>query len=235
MPSANTQGVCCGSSGTGPRGMTRCPRSLIDLLACVPSGGTYDLLTTCGATSASYRTNRSKLDCMRRLLVAALVLVASATFIPRNVVPTVADPAPVVTAQEDSSWEVRALRSSRASRSAHRAAPHATPTPRKPVVQKKITRQHKVARRLGTASDATVPSSVWLRLRICESGNNYANKSNPLYRGAYQFSYGTWHGLGYPGDPADAAPDVQDEAARRLQKRDGWSPWPACSRKLGLR
>src|SRR4051794_14908146 len=72
------------------------------------------------------------------------------------------------------------------------------------------------------------------RLRGCESGGNYhANTGNGFY-GAYQFDLGTWHGLGYSGRPSDAAPSTQDAAARQLQSERGWSPWPACSRKLGL-
>jgi hypothetical protein len=72
------------------------------------------------------------------------------------------------------------------------------------------------------------------RLRTCESGGNYqANTGNGFY-GAYQFDLGTWQGLGYSGRPSDAAPSTQDAAARQLESQRGWSPWPACSRKLGL-
>jgi len=72
------------------------------------------------------------------------------------------------------------------------------------------------------------------RLRMCESGGNYqANTGNGFY-GAYQFDLGTWQGLGYSGRPSDAAPSTQDAAARQLESERGWSPWPACSRKLGL-
>lgn len=72
------------------------------------------------------------------------------------------------------------------------------------------------------------------KLRMCEAGGNYANKKNPTYRGAYQFSYGTWANFGGYYDPADAPPEVQDQAAYNLYKRRGWQPWPACSQKLGL-
>lgn len=72
------------------------------------------------------------------------------------------------------------------------------------------------------------------RLRSCESGGNYANKRNPTYRGAYQFSYSTWANFGGFYDPADAPPEVQDQAAHILYNRRGWQPWPACSQKLGL-
>jgi hypothetical protein len=78
-------------------------------------------------------------------------------------------------------------------------------------------------------------AAAFAALRQCESGNNYANKNNPLYRGAYQFSYQTWANNGGYYDPADAPPALQDAAALALYERRGWQPWPACSSKLGLR
>ena len=85
---------------------------------------------------------------------------------------------------------------------------------------------------LSAASAAT--SSDFARLRMCESGGNYhINTGNGFY-GAYQFDIGTWRGLGYSGLPSNAGPATQDAAARRLQASRGWSPWPACSRRLGL-
>lgn len=78
-------------------------------------------------------------------------------------------------------------------------------------------------------------AAAFAALRQCESGGNYANKNNPLYRGAYQFSYETWANNGGYRDPADAPPALQDAAALALYKRRGWQPWPACSKSLGLR
>lgn len=72
------------------------------------------------------------------------------------------------------------------------------------------------------------------KLRQCEAGGNYANKNNPTYRGAYQFSYQTWANNGGYYDPADAPPSLQDAAAIALYERRGWQPWPACSASLGL-
>jgi hypothetical protein len=72
------------------------------------------------------------------------------------------------------------------------------------------------------------------RLRQCESGGNYSINTGNGFYGAYQFDIRTWQGLGYSGRPDQAAPAVQDEAAQRLYNSRGWSPWPACSRKLGL-
>ena len=66
-------------------------------------------------------------------------------------------------------------------------------------------------------------------IRQLESGNNYKAPGG----GAYQFQDATWHSLGYPGTASDYPPAVQDEAARKLQARDGWAPWttaPLCGR-----
>lgn len=73
-------------------------------------------------------------------------------------------------------------------------------------------------------------------IRHCESRGNYqAVSRNRRYYGAYQFDVRTWRGLGYQGMPHEAAPEIQDEAARRLQEGRGWQPWPTCSRLAGLR
>jgi hypothetical protein len=72
-------------------------------------------------------------------------------------------------------------------------------------------------------------------LRRCESGGNYAANTGNGYYGAYQFARGTWASLGYRGRPDQAPPAVQDQAAARLQSLTGWSSWPACSKRLGLR
>ena len=82
---------------------------------------------------------------------------------------------------------------------------------------------------------AVPTGDVWARLRQCESGGRYnINTGNGFY-GAYQFLPRTWRGLGFPGLPHQAPPEMQDEAARKLQARSGWGQWPACSRRLGLR
>ena len=82
------------------------------------------------------------------------------------------------------------------------------------------------------ASAATADD--FARLRQCESGGNYAINTGNGFYGAYQFDRGTWNGLGYPGRADQASPATQDAAAAKLQSQRGWSPWPACSRKLGL-
>jgi len=80
----------------------------------------------------------------------------------------------------------------------------------------------------------SVSGGVWAALRDCESGGNYADDTGNGYYGAYQFTAGTWHSLGFGGLPSEAAPALQDHAAQALQARSGWGQWPACSRALGL-
>ncbi|SNQ46288.1 Transglycosylase-like protein [Frankia canadensis] len=72
------------------------------------------------------------------------------------------------------------------------------------------------------------------KLRQCESGGNYSINTGNGFYGAYQFDPQTWHGLGYSGLPHQAAPATQDAAAAKLYNSRGWSPWPSCSRKMGL-
>ena len=85
------------------------------------------------------------------------------------------------------------------------------------------------------ASPNSSLDAAFAALRKCESGGNYKIATGNGYYGAYQFDPRTWRSLGYTGLPSDAAPEVQDEAARKLLAKAGWGQWPACSRKLGLR
>ncbi len=72
-------------------------------------------------------------------------------------------------------------------------------------------------------------ASVLACIRQYESGDNYADTSNPYYRGAYQFSWSTWQSVGGTGDPASASPSEQDMRASTLAERDGWGAWSTSS------
>lgn len=85
------------------------------------------------------------------------------------------------------------------------------------------------------ADESGIDSDVWAGLRECEASGDYGLNDGSGYYGAYQFDLGTWQELGYDGYPHQASAGTQDEAARLLQSQRGWQPWPACSRKLGLR
>lgn len=74
----------------------------------------------------------------------------------------------------------------------------------------------------------------FMRLAYCEAGGNPATNTGNGYYGMFQFDIGTWANYGGFAR-ADLAPaDVQIAKARETQARRGWSPWPACARKLGL-
>ena len=63
----------------------------------------------------------------------------------------------------------------------------------------------------------------------CESGGNpRAVSGDGQYRGKYQFSQGTWEGLGGRGDPAKAPEWKQDQLALKLYRQRGNAPWPNC-------
>ena len=97
------------------------------------------------------------------------------------------------------------------------------------------TRRPRVVRPKAVQANAAATGDVWARVRQCESGGRYdINTGNGFY-GAYQFHPRTWRGLGYPGLPHQAPPEMQDEAAQKVQARSGSGQWPAYSRRLGLR
>jgi resuscitation-promoting factor RpfB len=73
----------------------------------------------------------------------------------------------------------------------------------------------------------------WAALAACESGGNPTIVSrNGLYHGLYQFSVGTWRGVGGSGLPSEASPDEQTARAKMLYNRSGAGQWPVCGKKL---
>jgi uncharacterized protein YabE (DUF348 family) len=73
----------------------------------------------------------------------------------------------------------------------------------------------------------------WWRLAQCESGNRLrAVSSGGTYRGLYQFTLSSWHGVGGKGDPIDWGRDEQTYRAKLLYKRRGAGPWPSCGHYL---
>jgi LysM repeat protein len=68
--------------------------------------------------------------------------------------------------------------------------------------------------------------AVLAGIRQRESGGNYAANTGNGYYGAYQFSLGTWQGVGGSGLPSQASPAEQDMRAAMLYALRGCSPWP---------
>ena len=63
----------------------------------------------------------------------------------------------------------------------------------------------------------------------CEShGDPHAIGGGGTFRGKYQFTYGTWAGVGGSGDPAAAPEAEQDMRAAMLYERSGPGQWPVC-------
>jgi peptidoglycan hydrolase CwlO-like protein len=80
-----------------------------------------------------------------------------------------------------------------------------------------------------TPGPAASVSAALERIAQCESGDDpRAVSSNGLYFGKYQFSLGTWQGVGGQGNPADATEQEQDQRAAMLYARSGPAPWPVC-------
>jgi pyruvate/2-oxoglutarate dehydrogenase complex dihydrolipoamide acyltransferase (E2) component len=87
------------------------------------------------------------------------------------------------------------------------------------------------------ATSASAGGSVaqFERLAQCESGGNWSINTGNGYYGGLQFNLATWRGLGLGGYPHQASKAQQIAAGQKLHSQRGWQPWPACSRKLGLR
>jgi uncharacterized protein YabE (DUF348 family) len=72
----------------------------------------------------------------------------------------------------------------------------------------------------------------WDALAQCESGGNPHAVNSAGYYGLYQFSVGTWRGVGGSGMPNQASPAEQTYRAQKLYAERGRSPWPYCGRFL---
>ena len=164
-----------------------------------------------------------RIDFLRSGVFLSIGLVVTGTLLTSDLMATpahafVRHPAYGRSLDREAIARIRAARQQRASRSGTRSriVPAPTPTP--------------VFAAAGGGDDL-----LWQRLRNCEAGGRYQANSGNGYYGAYQMSAGTWHSLGYSGLPHQAPPEVQDQAARKLQTRSGWGQWPACSRRIGAR
>jgi resuscitation-promoting factor RpfA len=80
-------------------------------------------------------------------------------------------------------------------------------------------------------------TNTWERLASCESGGNWHINTGNGYYGGVQFNDGTWdgNGGGKYASRADLATKAEQIAiAEKVLDASGWSPWPACSSRLGL-
>jgi hypothetical protein len=80
------------------------------------------------------------------------------------------------------------------------------------------------------------PSSIWDKLAACESGGNW--HIDAYHDGGLQFLPSTWTAYGggvYARYAYQATREQQIAIAQKVQAAAGWSQWPSCSRRLGLR
>ena len=91
-------------------------------------------------------------------------------------------------------------------------------TPARTVVTKSAVRR--------PANYASGAGGILARIRMRESGGNYATNTGNGYYGAYQFDLSTWRSNGGSGLPSDASPAEQDMRAQMLYDRRGCNPWP---------
>jgi len=104
-------------------------------------------------------------------------------------------------------------------------------------------RANRAAAERWIAREYADPPEPYLSITRCETGG--INGGRPLwthynsrYAGAYGFTHQTWDHFKYPGYPSPASratPRQQTRVAMRLVTLYGWSPWPTCSIRLGLR
>jgi hypothetical protein len=88
-----------------------------------------------------------------------------------------------------------------------------------------------------TSPAQAATTSTWDRLANCESGGNWHINTGNGYYGGVQFSDGTWDAYG--GEKFASRADLASKSeqitiAEKLLDARGWSPWPACSSRLGL-
>ncbi|MFC7660241.1 resuscitation-promoting factor [Pseudonocardia benzenivorans] len=89
------------------------------------------------------------------------------------------------------------------------------------------------------AAPAVSGGGAWDALAKCEAGGNWAINTGNGYYGGLQFDAQTWRAYGgtqYAPLPHQATREQQIAVATKVRDaRGGYSAWPACSRKLGLR
>ena len=94
-----------------------------------------------------------------------------------------------------------------------------------------------VALASATTADAATDAQ-WDALAQCESGGNWHINTGNGFSGGLQFSSGTWraYGGGSFASTADkASREQQISVAAKVAAAQGWTAWPSCSIKAGIR
>jgi hypothetical protein len=184
------------------------------------------------------RKNRIKSTLIRSAAGAALGLLAALFAASAGAVEPIELELPLRTTQLERSLEAVALRADY--RRLYREAKRLEVAPKRSAagqplsataLERRVDELRKAERRSRFARPESVgvSSGTLEAIAACESGGSPTSvSSNGSYRGKYQFSYGTWAGVGGSGDPAAASEREQDYRAALLYARSGSSPWPVC-------
>lgn len=87
-------------------------------------------------------------------------------------------------------------------------------------------------------SPVPVAYGIWDKLAACESTSRWHIATGNGYYGGTQTDMPTWRrygGLAFALRPDLATREQQIVINERILATQGWSAWPACSRRLGLR
>jgi hypothetical protein len=79
---------------------------------------------------------------------------------------------------------------------------------------------------------------TWERLAHCESGGRWHINTGNGYYGGLQFSQSTWRSFGghkFAKTANHARKGEQIRVAKKVKHRQGWSAWPSCSHRIGVR
>ena len=80
--------------------------------------------------------------------------------------------------------------------------------------------------------------TVWDVIARCESGGNWSINTGNGYSGGLQFLHSSWRAYGgrdFAAYAWQASRGEQIIVAERILDDVGWSAWPTCSRRAGLR
>ena len=106
---------------------------------------------------------------------------------------------------------------------------------RRPEVRAELAHHQQRPQQRSTSSNFASGNTVWDRLAQCESGGNWAINTGNGYYGGLQFLPSTWRSAGGSGMPHQNSRAEQIRVATNLRDSgQGYRPWPACARKLGL-
>jgi hypothetical protein len=122
------------------------------------------------------------------------------------------------------------------------AAPATTTTTKPRPSTTTTTRPPTTTTTASPVAAAPVPAvsnaAVWDALAMCETGGNWAMNTGNGYSGGLQFHASTWAAVGgtrYAPEAWMATREQQIAAGERVRAAAGWTAWPGCARKHGLR